>query len=35
MPVPPMNIIEKMGQELMHLKDMSVNSCDEILRSYI
>ena len=35
MPVPPMNIIEKMGQELMYLKDMSVNSCDEILRSYI
>lgn len=35
MPVPPMNIIEKMGQELMRLKDMSVNSCDEILRSYV
>lgn len=35
MPVPPMNIIEKMGQELMRLKNMSVNSCDEILRSYV
>lgn len=35
MPVPPMKIIEKMGQELMRLKDMSVNSCDEILRSYV
>ena len=35
MPVPPLRIIEKMGQELMHLKDMTVNSCDKILRSYI
>lgn len=35
MPIPPMNIIERMGQELMTLKNMSVNTCDNILRSYI
>ena len=35
MPVPSLNIIERMGQELMAAKDMSVFSCDQILRSYI
>jgi len=35
MPVPPMKIIEKMGRDLMSSKDMSVSSCDQILRSYI
>ena len=35
MPVPAMNIIERMGQELMATKDMSVYSCDKILRSYV
>lgn len=35
MPVPPMSIIEKMGKELMRVRDMSEKSCDNILRSYI
>lgn len=35
MPVPPMSIIETMGKELIHVQDMSVESCDNILRSYI
>ena len=35
MPVPPMSIIETMGKELIRVKDMSVKSCDNILRSYI
>lgn len=35
MPVPPINIIEAMGKELIRLKDLSVKSCDNILRSYI
>lgn len=35
MPVPPMNIIEAMGKELIHVRDMSEESCDNILRSYI
>ena len=35
MPVPPMSIIETMGKELIRVKDMSVKSCDNILRSYV
>ena len=35
MPVPSINIIERMGQELMSSKDMSVFACDQILRSYV
>ena len=35
MPVPPMNIIEAMGKELIRIRDMSEESCDSILRSYI
>lgn len=35
MPVPPMNIIEAMGKELIRVRDMSEESCDNILRSYI
>lgn len=35
MPVPPMNIIEEMGKELIRIRDMSEASCDNILRSYV
>lgn len=35
MPVPPIDAIERMGRELMAAKDMSVSSCDRILRSYV
>ena len=35
MPVPPIGIIEAMGKELIKAKDMSEESCDNILRSYI
>jgi len=35
MPVPPMRIIEAMGKELIRIRDMSEESCDNILRSYI
>lgn len=35
MPVPPMNIIESMGKELIVKKDMSEETCDMILRSYL
>ena len=35
MPVPKMSIIEAMGKELIRVRDMSVESCDNILRSYI
>ena len=35
MPVPPMNIIEEMGKELIRTRDMSEASCDNILRSYV
>ena len=35
MPVPTMNIIELMGKELIRIKDMSEETCDRILRSYI
>ena len=35
MPVPPLNDIEAMGKELLRVKDMSEESCDRILRSYI
>ena len=34
-PVPPMNVIEAMGKELIRVRDMSEESCDSILRSYI
>lgn len=35
MPVPSINVIEKMGKELIQCKDMSEESCDSILRRYI
>lgn len=35
MPVPPMRVIEAMGKELIRVRDMSEESCDNILRSYI
>lgn len=35
MPVPPLNVIEAMGKELIKVRDMSEISCDNILRSYI
>ncbi|MBQ8536528.1 MAG: Eco57I restriction-modification methylase domain-containing protein [Clostridia bacterium] len=35
MPVPTINVIEKMGKELLHIKDMSEEACDNILRSFI
>ncbi len=35
MPVPSLSVIEHMGKDLMVTKDMSVSSCDQILRSYI
>ncbi len=35
MPVPSMNIIEAMGRELIRVKDMSEEACDNILRSYL
>lgn len=35
MPVPSMSIIEAMGKELIRVRDMSEESCDKILRSYI
>jgi len=34
-PVPPLKIIEKMGQELIKTRDMSEDSCNQILRSYL
>lgn len=35
MPVPPMMTIEAMGKELIAKRDMSEESCDMILRSYL
>ena len=35
MPVPSMDKIEKMGGELISSNDMSVSSCDQILKSYM
>jgi adenine-specific DNA-methyltransferase len=35
MPVPPMSTIESMGKELIAKRDMSEESCDMILRSYL
>lgn len=35
MPVSPISIIESMGKELIEKKDMSEESCDMILRSYL
>ncbi len=35
MPVPPMDMIEAMGKELIRTMDMSEATCDNILRSYI
>ena len=35
MPVPSLNIIESMGKDLIRIKDMSEESCNNILRSYI
>ena len=35
MPVPSMEVIECMGRDLISSKDMSEESCDSILRSYV
>lgn len=35
MPVLPISIIETMGKELIAKRDMSEESCDMILRSYL
>ena len=35
MPVPPLSIIESMGKELITKRNMSEESCDAILRSYL
>lgn len=35
MPVPPLSIIESMGKELVKVKDMSEEACDNILRTYM
>lgn len=35
MPVPPIDVIEAMGKDLIRIKDMSEESCDNILRSYL
>ena len=35
MPVPPMDVIEAMGKNLIAKHDTSVQSCDKILRSFI
>lgn len=35
MPVPSMSVIEAMGKELIRTRDMSEESCEHILRSYI
>jgi len=35
MPVPPIQTIESMGKALIQSKDMSVESCDRIIRSYL
>lgn len=35
MPMPPINLIESMGKELIRTRDMSETSCDKILRSYL
>lgn len=35
MPIPPITVIESMGKELIATKDMSEETCDIILRSYL
>lgn len=35
MPVPPMHTIEAMGKELIKTRNMSEDTCDQILRSFI
>ncbi|HEK9520492.1 TPA: DNA methyltransferase, partial [Streptococcus equi subsp. equi] len=35
MPIPPLTCIEDMGKELIKLKDMSEENCDEILGRFI
>lgn len=35
MPIPPLEIIEQMGKELIELRDMTEAGCDQILRSFI
>lgn len=35
MPIPPMNVIENMGKDLIAARDMSEACCDTILRSYL
>lgn len=35
LPVPAIDIIEAMGKDLISIKDMSVRTCDNILRSYV
>lgn len=35
MPVPPINVIESMGKELLKIHDMSEAACDKILENYL
>ena len=35
MPVPSLKLIEVMGKQIMQLKDMSADTCDQILRSFL
>ena len=35
MPAPPLEIIERMGEELIKSRDMTEMGCDQILRSFI
>lgn len=35
MPVPPIDVIESMGKELLKIRDMSEAACDKILENYL
>ena len=35
MPVPPIDVIESMGKELLRIRDMSEAACDKILENYL
>ena len=35
MPVPPVNVIEEMGKELIRIRNMSEASCNNIIRNYV
>lgn len=35
MPVPPIDVIESMGKELLKIRDMSEATCDKILENYL